>query len=370
MSIDRRTSLMILAALPGLGPVNLRKLDPLIAGGVERLLEMDAVEAGQWCPAKVVRQLSQWQTYFDPKKVFPCLEKMGADFVTSEEADYPSRLNPFSDRPVGLYRCRSGLQVPERSIAIVGTRKPSAYGRKVAREFSGELCRQGYCIVSGLAEGIDTEAHRTALECGGQTLAVLGGGLNCCYPPSNRGLMEAIKDSAGVWTEFPLWRRADRRSFPQRNRIVAGLSEGTVVVESGDAGGSLITARMASEQGKPVYVVPGRIDAHESRGCHDLIRDGAQLVTCVDDILRDLDHLPGILRSAHEPCSRRQHRPNPRLQGLQALIWEHLLEQSHAHLDGIAKGTGRRVAEVSGTLLEMEMSGLVCRRLDGRYEPV
>jgi DNA processing protein len=224
MSFDRRTSLMILAALPGMGPVNLRKLDDLMEGGVDRLLQMDAPEAGTWCSAKVVEQLLRWRNYFSPEKVLAALDKLGADFVTCEEAEYPDRLQPFSDRPVGLYRCRAGLKVPGRSIAVVGTRIPSSYGRKVAREFSGELCRNGYCIVSGLADGIDTEAHRTALQSGGLTLAVLGGGLNCCYPPGNKGLLEHIKDSAGVWTEFPLWRRADRRSFPQRNRIVAGLS--------------------------------------------------------------------------------------------------------------------------------------------------
>ena len=357
---------MVLSALPGLGPINLRKLDGALEGGVQDLLEMSECELKKWCPEKVACQILDWRKFVPMEKVRSTLAAMKADFVTFEEEGYPDRLHPFSDRPIVLYRCRGGLTIPSRSIAVVGTRNPSSYGRKVAREFSTELNRQGFCIVSGLAEGIDTEAHRATLAMGGTTLAVLGGGLNCCYPTSNRGLMESIKESGGVWTEFPLWRRADRRSFPQRNRIVAGISEAVVVVESCSVGGSLITARMASEQGKPVYVIPGRIDAPQSAGCHGLIRDGAQLVTSVEELLEDLDYLPGQLRTSPRKAVGKQ--PKPELQGLKAAIWDFLEARAHAHLDGIANGTGTTVAEVSGTVIELELTGLISRRLDGHYE--
>ncbi|MEX0326701.1 MAG: DNA-processing protein DprA [Puniceicoccaceae bacterium] len=368
MPFDRRTSLMILAALPGIGPVNLRKLDRVLEGGVAQLLTMDAVELASWCPPRVVEELSHWQRFFPPDKVFNELKRLPADFVTYEEADYPERLRPFSDRPIGLYRSRAGLKLSLRNIAIVGTRKPSAYGRKLARIFASELCRQGFCIVSGLAEGIDTEAHRAALECGGTTVAILGSGLNRVYPASNRGLMESIQESGGVWTEFPLWRRADRRSFPQRNRIVAGVSEAVVVIESGPQGGSLITARMASEQGRPVYVLPGRVDSPESAGCHALIRDGALLVTRVEEILEDLEYLPGALRPEENRGTVLPPEKGHRLEGLQAGIWEFLGDNGPSNLDDVASGTGAAIPVLSGTVLEMEVAGLLCRRLDGRYE--
>jgi len=220
-----------------------------------------------------------------------------------------------------------------------------------------------------MAEGIDTEAHRAALEAGGRTAAVLGGGLRRCYPQSNRALMERIAESGGVWSEFPLWRSADRRSFPQRNRIVSGVSEGVLVVESGAAGGSLITARMASEQGKPVYVVPGRVDAPESAGCHALIRDGAQLVTCVEEIIEDLNGLPPALRQAQDarrPAPRRT--PEPQLEGTAARVWEVLGRRGSAGLDALAGELRLGAPEISRTLLELELAGHVARRLDGCYE--
>jgi DNA processing protein len=276
---------MALAALPGLGPVNIRKLDDELGGRVEDLLDMPEMDRARWCTVSVVGQLEEWKRFFDPEKVCRELERLEADWITFEHPDYPRRLLPYSDRPVGLYRIQAGKTFPERCLAIVGTRRPSAYGRQVTREFAGELSRAGFTIVSGMAEGIDTEAHRAVLDAGGRTAAVLGGGLKKIYPASNRELMGEIVESGGVWSEFPLWRKADRRSFPQRNRIVSGVSEGVIVVESGLQGGSLITARLAMEQGKAVYVVPGRIDSPSSAGCHALIRDGAQLVTSVSEVL-------------------------------------------------------------------------------------
>lgn len=372
MSLDRRTSLMILSALPGLGPVKIRKLDGVVPGGVERLLDMTTEERHCWCSKSVVRELEHWETYFDPHKVISELGNMGADFITFEDEAYPDRLRHFGDRPIGLYRCRADCRTPDRTLAIVGTRKPSAYGRRITREFATGLSRRGFCVVSGMAEGVDTEAHRAVVEMGGLTLAVLGGGLKRCYPASNRMLMEEILQSGGVWSEFPLWRRADRRSFPQRNRIVAGLSEAVLVIESGSTGGSLITARMASEQGKPVYVIPGRIDSPESTGCHALIRDGAQLVTSVKDILDDLDYLPELLKATNE---HRKEIPKPvqseycpQLEGVAARIWELLGDLGCARLDTLASGLEIPVAVASRHVMELEVDGHLCRRLDGQYE--
>lgn len=371
MSVDRERGLMILAALPGLGPVTVRKLDEAMGGGVEQLLEMPEAERANWCTAGVVWELTEWRKFLDPERVSGELERMEADYVSFENADYPARLRPYTDRPIGLYRYRAGKRFPERCLAIVGTRRPSAYGRRVARDFAAELSRAGFTIVSGMAEGIDTEAHRAALASGGRTAAVLGGGLKRCYPASNRDLMAEIAESGGVWTEFPLWRQADRRSFPQRNRIVSGVSEGVLVVESGLQGGSLITARMATEQGKPVYVIPGRLDGPESAGCHALIRDGAQLVTSVEEILQDLAYLPDLLRqggrAVHGP-SARPGLPEPQLSGVEAEVWRLFGECRTAHPDRIAEALGRSIAEVSRIVLDLELEGHLSRRLDGLYE--
>lgn len=363
---------MALGALPGLGPVNLRRLEKALDGGVERLLQMTAGERGVLCGQRVVDQLGEWRKYFDPDKVMHELRRLDADFVTFEETEYPRALGQYADRPIGLYRYRRGATFGDRCFGIVGTRQPTAYGRKMAREFATGMSRFGFTIVSGMAEGIDTEAHRATLEAGGQTAAVLGGGLNRCYPLSNRALMEEIADSAGVWTEFPLWRSADRRSFPQRNRIVSGISEGILVIESGIKGGSLITARMASEQGKPVYVLPGRADSFESAGCHALIRDGAQLVTRVEDILEDLHYLPEGLRDIAVPKAsdpiKGKSRPEPELTGVEAAVWDSLGKLSHAHIDTLANSLMVSVPEVSRAVMEMEISGLLAKRLDGCYE--
>lgn len=370
MEMDRRTALMALAALPGIGPVNLRRLDKAMGGKVESLLQMDARQRAAFCSSRVVDELGNWKQFFDPGKVLPALDQMKADFVTFEEEGYPPSLRHYVDRPIGLYRSPRNCPFLEMNIAIVGTRRPSSYGRRVAREFAQQLAGKGYGIVSGLAEGIDTEAHRAALGAGSRTLAVLGGGLNRCYPASNRSLMDQIRGSGGVWTEFPLWRSADRRSFPQRNRIVAGMSDAVVVIESGPTGGSLITARFGSELGKPVYVVPGRIDSPQSEGCHQLIRDGAQLVTSVEDIVADLHYLPGPLRDLRmSPQSLRPiERKRPDLEGCRARIWDFLREREAAHADHLTDGLKIPAAELSGHLLEMELDGHVARRIDGFYE--
>ncbi len=360
---SRREGRMILAALPGLGPVSVRKLDAHLPGGAESLLMMDSSQWPAWCHPGVCRELSQRDHYLPVERVRSALQAMPADFVMDEDADYPARLVPYMDRPLGLYRYRARAALGQRSFAIVGTRRPSSYGRKQARRFASGLAEAGFTIVSGMAEGIDTEAHRSALAAGGRTAAFLGGGLQRCYPTSNRPLMEEIALSAGVWSEFPLWRTADRRTFPQRNRIVSGVSEGVLVIESGTTGGSLITARMAAEQGKPVYVLPGRVDSPESAGCHALLRDGAQLVTCVADILEDLRPSACLPIS---PAHASAKAPLP--EGPGAPIWHFLKGQTSASVEEIVQELQMPVHRLGPLLIQMEIDGHLVKRLDGRYE--
>lgn len=366
MDKERRDGRMVLAALPGLGPVTVRRLDRELSGRAETLLTMSADQRRAWCRSSVCEELAAPERYLALDKVKAELGRMPADFLTDEDEGYPERLLPYTDRPLGLYRYRAGVELGQRCLAIVGTRRPTSYGRKQARLFASGLSEAGFTIVSGMAEGIDTEAHRATLERGGRTAAFLGGGLRRCYPTSNRGLMEDIARSAGVWSEFPLWRNADRRSFPQRNRIVSGVSEGVLVIESGAVGGSLITARMAAEQGKPVYVVPGRIDSPESAGCHALLRDGAQLVTSVADILEDTDALPNGFSSSRE----RTHSSGllPPTEQPAARVWAYLSDHASSTLETLVTELGVSVATMGTTLIQMEVDGYVTKRLDGHYE--
>lgn len=366
---------MILAGLPGMGPVMLGRLEGLMGGEVRGLLEGGA-EVEAYCGKGLGRQVREWRRHMDLDRVEGVLREMGADYVVRGEAGYPEELGPYEDRPIGLYRYRGGVELGEASIAVVGTRRPTAYGRKVARQFAGELAAAGYTVVSGLAEGIDTEAHRAAMKAGGRTAAVLGGGLKRCYPRSNEVLLERVAESAGVWTEFPPWRQADRRTFPQRNRIVSGVSRAVLVVESGPQGGSLITARLGAEQGKAVYVVPGRIDMVESSGCHALIRDGAQLVTGVEEILEDLRGQPwswGRGAGGKEASAAVGVGVSggvvvePELGGLAGEIWGLLRDGTAHHADEMAMDRGVGGPEVQRVLLELEMLGHVTRGLDGRY---
>jgi len=206
-------------------------------------------------------------------------------------AGYPGLLSRIDDPP-GLLFVRGRLEPCDAlAVAIVGARHASAYGRRVAHQLAGGLARAGYTVVSGLARGIDAAAHRGSLEAGGRTIAVLGSGVLSIYPPEHAELaLEVIAQGAMV-SELPPLTEPQTGTFPSRNRIISGLTLGTVVVEAADRSGALITARLAGEQGREVFAVPGPIDSRMSRGCHALIRDGAKLVQGIDDILEELGPL-------------------------------------------------------------------------------
>ena len=189
---------------------------------------------------------------------------------------------------------KGGYLFEQPCIAVVGSRRTTLYGQSVAKKLGSDLARLGFCVVSGLARGIDTAAHEGALSVGGKTAAVLGCGIDIVYPPENLDLYRRIVETGAVLSEFPFGRKADKQTFPMRNRVVAGISEAVVVVESDVQGGAMITARFAGEQGRLIYAVPGRIDQPTSHGCHQLIRDGATLFTGIDDILNELNYLDGL----------------------------------------------------------------------------
>ena len=369
MSADltQRQALLVLNALPHIGPVVLRRLMDAFAGDAVAILRADdsQLKAVQGVGEKVADVFHHWERHFDLAREEALIAKNGVRFVVWDDPDYPPLLCETYDPPIGLY-WKGEYVIDRPCIAIVGTRRATLYGQAVARRFGGELARLGFCVVSGMARGTDTAAHEGALEAGGKTVAVFGCGLDIIYPAENIELYRKLVAAGAVISEFPFGRRADRQSFPMRNRVVAGMCEGVVVVESDAAGGSMITARFAGEQGRQLFAVPGRIDQASSRGCHQLIRDGATLVRSVDDILEELRYR----RPVEQELPLAEAGPSLPLE---------LSEVERTILGGFAGGgilspdalvgqTGRPAPEVSATLLGLELKGLVVKRADGRFE--
>ena len=295
------------------------------------------------------------------------LTKMGGVFLLGNQVS--EYLEQLSDPPLGLYCLGQIPCLP--CISIVGTRIPSNYGKKMARRIAGDLAKAGICIVSGMARGIDTEAHQGALDEGGKTIAFLGSGLDVIYPPENLDLYRRIQQSGAVLSEFPLGRKADRRTFPMRNRLVAGISLGVLVIESAKTGGSMITARLAGEQGRTVFVLPGRVDQPESQGCLDLIRDGATLIRNANDIL---DEITPMLRD-YRHLDQATHSPKKKyetvfLEKNEQVIINLLKEGDTLSIDQIQQATQIPLSGVSSTITMLEIQGLVSKRTDGTYEAV
>ena len=297
------------------------------------------------------------------------MAKSGADFITTRDTGYPKLLKEINDPPIGLYR-KGRYEFGAPCVAIVGSRRTTLYGQATAKKFGAELARLGFCVVSGLARGIDTAAHEGALSVGGKTAAVLGTGMDIIYPPENLALYRRIETEGGaILSEFPFGRRADRQSFAMRNRIVAGMCDATIVVESDVDGGAMITARFAGEQGRLIFAVPGRIDQNTSAGCHQLIRDGATLMTGVDDLLGELNYLDGMRPAAiaEKPAHAAAGRP-ANLTEEEAKVFECFRGGAILAPDALAEQTGLAAAQLSATLMMLELKRLVAKRSDGAFE--
>lgn len=286
--VENWKSYIKLCSVPDVGSITAMRLleafgspEGVFAAPREKLLEVPRIGA------KLADAISDARQNSDCEKIFARMGELGAKYIHYKDPRYPRTLLPLADKPVGFY-CIGECDFNAPCIAIVGSRRCSIYGQTVARKFAATFARAGFVVVSGMARGIDTYAHLGALEAGGKTVAVLGCGVDVVYPPENLQLYERIKQSGAVISEFKLGARADRQTFPIRNRIVSGMSLATVVVESDVQGGSMITARLAAEQGRDVFAVPGRIDSHASRGCNTLIREGATLAMSADDIIEEL----------------------------------------------------------------------------------
>ena len=257
----------------------------------------------------------------------------------------------------------TALHVP--SIAIVGSRNPTDGGRRNAYEFARHLAGCGFCIVSGLAQGVDAAAHRGALAAGGRTVAFLGHGIDTVYPAQNRKLADEIVATGLIASEFPAGSPPRRAHFPQRNRLISGLSLGTLVVEAARASGSLITARFAAEQGREVFALPGSIHNPLARGCHRLIRDGAKLVESADDILSELGALAGHMQQSGDDLETRAEALRDDDQEYVKL--RSFLSHDPISVDEIVERSGLTIDQVSSMLLILELDGTVEKQSGGRY---
>lgn len=343
--------LLALHSIDGLGPMRLKTLidrfkDLQLAWNA---LEKELLEVG--IPKNTALLLVETRKKLDPNKYLEDIEKAGIKWMTYFDEEYPGRLKQIYDPPIVLYYKGEILPEDEKAIAVVGTRKITGYGKLVTEKFVSELVAAGFTIISGLARGVDSAAHWQALKEGGRTIAVLGGGLNQIYPPENVKLVDQIIAGKGaVISEFPPDYSSMPGNFPARNRIISGLSIGVLVTEAASDSGSLITARLALEQGRDVFAVPGPVTSQLSRGPADLIKEGARLVFETKDILDEL--------GVNQVQSMKLKVKSEDLSEGERKILE-CLNNENRHIDEVCRLVRLDAAKTSAALLKMEISGLV-----------
>jgi len=366
-SLSLRDSLLLLNGLPNLGPVSVRRLLDRFGDDPRDIFRASRGELGavRGVGNKIIDSIlderhQDWLTKEKQK-----LETRQVAFLGNET--YPPLLNEIYDPPVGLYL--AGKLPPGPYLSIVGTRNPTLYGLRFARDLAQQLAGIGFCIVSGMARGIDTAAHEGALDVQGKTLAFLGSGIDIVYPPENLSLYRKIIEKGGVTSEFPFGRKADRRTFPMRNRLVAGVSIGIIVIESASSGGSLITAQFAADQGRTVFALPGRVDQPSSAGCHKLIREGATLLRSARDVVEELGPILPIPQSAGPSTDAGAPvQSSASMSEEEEKILKTLSDGAILGLDDLCELTRLPAPEIMASLTMLELNRSVSKRPDGRYE--
>ncbi|MCR1898124.1 DNA-processing protein DprA [Irregularibacter muris] len=294
------------------------------------------------------------------------LEKQKVDTLLLEDEEYPKLLKQIYDPPPVLY-CKGSTVIDEVAISIVGSRKASYYGLKMAEKLAFELASMGITIVSGMARGIDTYAHKGALQAKGKTVAVLGCGVDVIYPVENKELMQEIELKGSVISEYPLSILPKPNFFPARNRIISGLSLGTIIIEAGEKSGSLITAEFALEQGREVYAIPGNIDTTTSKGTNNLIKEGAKVVTKVEDIIEDifpyLHSKIDLLSNRTQDHSAKQYEQVTEEEKIILMK----IKNGFNTIDDIIRECGYPTSTVNACLTMLELKGIIIKYIDGYY---
>lgn len=353
-----REAYIALNMMAGLGPIKVRALIDVLGSpqavfeaGENELLRVRGI--GDRLSSSIVVQRGE----IDPQEEIEQAKELGVRIVTPLDVEYPDALKAIHDPPLALYVRGSFVPADAHALGMVGSRKATHYGLNVADRMACQLAQTGFTIVSGLARGIDTAAHQGALKAKGRTIAVLGAAIDQLTPPENAELADAIAAHGAVISEYPLGRQADRQTFPYRNRIISGLSQGVLIVEAGFKSGSLHTADAALEQGRSVFAIPGRIDHPSARGTNCLIKNGAKLVDNVGDILEEFELLipPGAME---EPDKQAAARPNVPLSEEETKLVEALWQEA-LDVDSLARAAGLSSAQISGLLLGLEMKRVV-----------
>ena len=357
--------LLILNMIEDVGSIRTRclleyfgSLSKVFEAGEDELKRVKNI--GSLIALKIVQGIRE----IDLNKELKLIKRHNVKVITFIDEDYPVSLKNIHDPPVVLYVKGEILPEDDIAIAIVGSRKASFYGMQTAERLGYELASRGVTIVSGMARGIDSSAHRGALKANKRTIAVLGSGLANIYPEEHIILAEEISSKGAVISEFAMETIPDRGNFPKRNRIISGLSKGVVVVEAAQKSGALITADCALEQGKEVFAVPGKVDSLTSKGTNGLIKQGAKLAETVEDVLEELN-----LKNHPHPGSGL--RPDPgwgwygtKLDKTESIVYN-LLSSDPQHIDEVSDVTGLGISEISKTLLNLELRKLV-KQLPGK----
>ena len=305
---------------------------------------------------KAIEQLVTTPPYKQAEEEIYKAKQSGVSILSWADQDYPALLKNIYNPPMVLYVKGDKTKLKQNGIAVVGSRAATSYGLKVARHMSGQLAANGIAVISGLALGVDTAAHNGSLDESGGTIAVLGCGLDVIYPRQNVNLAQRIGQKGAVVSEYPFGTKPDAFRFPARNRIISGLSYGVLVVEAAARSGSLITARLALEEGREVFAIPGRVDSSKSSGTHRLLQEGAKLVNRVDDILEELPFRRPVFSKTSE---NEQERLTGRvLQGDETKIMS-VLDGYPKHIDSIIDQAGISTKKVNELLLVLELEGLV-----------
>ncbi len=346
-----------LSSIPGVGRVTFRKLSHHF-GSPERALAAPPAELKNFgLSGRVIAEITSSSWREPAERELQKARDAGVRIVTAESEAYPPALGKTPDPPLFLY-VRGTLE-PDDCIAIVGTRKPTQYGLSMTGRLAYELAAAGLTVVSGLARGIDTQAHRGALAAKGKTIAVLGCGIDIAYPPENKGLLERITANGAVVSENPFGTQPEAGYFPARNRIISGLSRGTVIIEATEDSGSLITAKYTLEQDRKLFAVPGSVASPNSRGTNNLIKQGAVLVDGAADILGTL----GMPKPFRKQGAVARHLPP--LSGDEEVILQCITSEPK-HIDTIMNESRRAAGMLSGILITLELKGLV-KQLSGKY---
>jgi DNA processing protein len=365
LSFEQLTDLFLLLSIDGIGPgkfhnllAKFRSTKNILSADYPSLMNVEGISTNL---AKRIRKASNERDEIEKftEKELKKLEKLGGKLITIWDQEYPSILKKIYDPPILFYILGELNESDQYSIAIVGTRQPTNYGKVQAEKISMDLAKQGITIISGMARGIDSIAHNVAIKSGGRTIAIIGSGLDVIYPAENKKLFEKISENGAVISEFALATKPDAQNFPRRNRIISGLSLGVVIIETGIQGGAMQTAALALDQNREVFALPGNVGVKQSEGTNLLIQKGeAKLITSADDVINELEiKLKPVLG-----------KNIPKQQVDLSLFEEKLinvLNSEPLQIDRIATLANMTTSECLVNLLSLEFKGLV-KQLPGK----